>query len=98
MAKSIKLTSSFLANVPEANRFWCHDGSVLSNLADLSKALATMGDDTFKYHSNREKSDFGNWVKDIIGDKQLALSLNRIKNRTVAAQKVSERLKSLSKR
>jgi len=36
-----------------------------------------MNEETFGYHSNETKSDFSNWVKDVIGDEKLAADLKR---------------------
>ncbi len=81
----------FLAKVPEENAFWCNDGRVLRDMKDLKEALATMSDQTFAYHSNEIKKDFANWVRDVIGDYELARDLERASNREQAARIVEER-------
>ena len=79
-----------LARVPEAYVFWCCDGRILRDTRELGEALETMTDETFAYHSNEQKKDFSNWVRDIIGDEKLARDLARSMNRTEAAKKVAE--------
>ena len=81
-----------LANVPEQYVFWCCDGRVLRNMKELEEALANMTDETFAYHSNEEKKDFSNWVKDVIGDDKLARDLQKSQNQTQAAKKVAQRI------
>jgi hypothetical protein len=74
-AKLKQNAQEFLSMVPEKLVFWCHDGRVLKNMKELGEALTTMADETFAYHSNSEKKDFSNWVRDVIGDKRLAKDL-----------------------
>jgi len=64
-----------LGDVPDEYAFLCHDGRRLRNLVQLRDALATMSDDVFAYHSNKEKKDFSNWVRDVIKDARLARQL-----------------------
>jgi hypothetical protein len=85
-----------LANVPEQHVFWCCDGRVLRNMKELGEALANMTDETFAYHSNEEKKDFSNWVRDIIKDEKLARDLEKSLSRTQAAKSVAERIAFLS--
>ncbi len=72
--------------------FWCQDGHVLRDINELGEALAGMSDETFVFHSNTEKNDFSNWVRDIIGDEKLTRDLLESQNRTQAAKKVAERV------
>lgn len=81
-----------LANVPEEYVFRSYDGSMLRNMRDLAQSLASMTDETFTYHSNEEKKDFSNWVRDIIGDQTLAKALEKSLDRNSAAGEVSRRL------
>jgi len=87
----------FLAIVPEEYVFRCHDGRVLKNMQELEEALATMADETFAYHSNSEKKDFSNWVRDIIGDEKLAKDLENALDRNQAARIVTSRVDILTK-
>ena len=65
---------------------------------DLAKAMARMTNATFTYHSNAEKRDFSNWVRDTIGDFELAEELENVWDRNKAAQIVRQRVATLSKR
>ena len=87
----------FLARVPEEYVFLCHDGRILRDMKDLRDALASMSDDTFNYHSNAEKKDFSNWVRDVIGDARLAKDLENVLDRNQAAGIVVSRVTILTK-
>jgi hypothetical protein len=82
----------FLDNVPEQYTFYCRDGRRLWSMRDLQSELLNMTDDAFSYHSNQEKTDFSNWVRDVIGDEKLAKDLNKAKGRLEAANAVAARV------
>ncbi len=88
----------FLASVPEEYVFWCHDGRILRDMRELGEALTTMSDETFAYHSNAEKKDFSNWIRDVIGDAQLSRRLDVAANRIEAASAVASRIATLSRK
>ena len=81
----------FLASVPEQNVFLCNDGNIFRDLKELKDALATMSDQTFRYHSNEVKKDFSKWVRDVVGDEYLAVNLETAPDREQAAKIVEER-------
>lgn len=80
-----------LANVPEQYVFWAHDGRQLRNNQELCEALQSMSDETYAFHSNDFKKDFGNWVRDIIGDAKLARDLDLAAGRTEAVRAATRR-------
>ncbi len=92
-----KESQKILANVPEEYVFRVHDDGILRNLKELAEALNTLSDEIFSYHSNSEKKDFSNWVRDIIGDKRLAKELDGAATRYQAARAVQKRIAVLSK-
>ena len=93
MAKVTRLVAeSRLGDVPENKRFLCYDGETINNLRELRIALKDMSDETFNYHSNEVKSDFGNWVRDVIGDEKLSKDLRKSYNRFQAAKSVADRI------
>ncbi len=87
----------FLAIVPEEYVFRCHDGRILKDMKELGEALAAISDETFAYHSNPERKDFSNWVRDIIGDEKLAKDLENALYRNQAARIVATRIDILTK-
>jgi alpha-amylase len=86
----------FLARVPEQNAFWCSDGHVFRDIQELKDALPRMSDQTFCYHCNDEKKDFSNWIRDVIGDANLAKTLETVPDREQAARVVDERCSMLA--
>jgi hypothetical protein len=54
--------------------------------------------ETYVFHANKEKNDFGNWARDIIKDEMLAKDLQKAPNRAQAAKLVASRRATLSKR
>lgn len=102
MAKIIKITKAIaearLADVTQEKQFWCSDGRVLKNLPELKSALEQMSEDTFRHHSNETRSDFSNWVRDVIGDDKLSRDLQKSKTQAQAAKAVADRLAWLKSR
>lgn len=96
MARIIKVTKDMaearLADVPEGKQFWCSDGRVLRSLPELEAALNEMSEGTFRYHCNEAKSDFSNWVRDVIGDEKLSRDLQRSPTQAQAANSVASRV------
>ena len=84
-----------LGDVPEEKRFWCHDGRHLKNLEELEAALEQMTEETYRYHSNETKTDFSNWVRDVIGDEKLAKDLLNCTTPAQAVKSVADRVKWL---
>ena len=80
-----------LANVPDQYVFWCHDGQIIKNIKELKEALELMSDKTYAYHASKEKNDFSNWVKDIIGDEKLARDLSKSSDKSQAFDYVKAR-------
>ncbi len=86
----------FLAKVPAESVFWCRDGSIYGSMKELAEGLVTMSDEAFAYHSNSEKQDFSNWVRDVIKDEKLASELALATNRLQAAEYVAARVTFLA--
>ncbi len=99
MAKIVKISmeeaNRRLGDVPDEKRFWCHDGKFVKNLRELEKALDSMSDETFHYHSGEGRNDFGNWVRDVVGDAKLANDLSKAKSRIRAGNAVAQRISFL---
>jgi hypothetical protein len=89
---------AILVDVPEEKRFWCHDGRFLKNLEELGAALEQMTEETFSYHSNENKTDFSNWVRDVLGEEKLAKDLLNCTLPAQAAKSVADRVKWLKTR
>lgn len=88
----------YLADVSEVYRFCCHDSCVFKNMRELRDGLANMSEETYAYHANADKNDFANWVGDVIKDEKLAEELKNAKSRDEAANRVSNRIMTLSRK
>jgi len=91
-----KDAKKMLGNVPREYEFKCQDGRMLKNIQDLEEALKSMSEETFMFHSNTEKTDFANWVRDVIGDEKLARDLAKSSQKGQAAKSVNSRIAFLS--
>ena len=87
-----------LADVPEEYVFRCCDGQILRNMKELGDPLNAMTYETYVFHANKERNDFGNWARDIIKDEMLANDLQKATNRARAAKLVASRRATLGKR
>lgn len=87
-----------LSDISGDKRFWCNDGSVISNLPQLAECLTHINDYSFGYHVTSEKNDFGNWVRDVIGDEKLARDITRTTNHLEAAEVVRTRISWLQEK
>jgi hypothetical protein len=85
-----------LADVPDEYVFRCRDGGIFRNMRDLRDGLVAITDDTFFFHANRSKNDFGNWVSDVINDEKLTRDLLKVGGRLDAAKTVATRVSVLS--
>jgi len=83
-AKTNKPKSKPVKKAPAEYVFWCHDGSIFRDIVELAAGLEAMSDETFAYHSNAEKHDFSNWLRDVIGDEKLAEELEKAIDRPQA--------------
>ncbi len=72
--------------------FYLSDGRVLHDLSELASSFQDMGNDTFVRHVSGGHNDFGNWVKDVLGDSELADQLNVAKTQVEAEVIVLRRI------
>ncbi len=97
---SLKLNKArarqFVADVSCEKTFWNHDGREFKNLQELALGLISMDNETYMYHVNNNKNDFSHWVKEVIGDHEMARELEQAVSRTDAAEKVTARVTYLS--
>jgi hypothetical protein len=87
-----------LGDVPDDKPFWCHDGKIIKNIRELRTSLNDMSDETFHYHLGEGRNDFSKWIKDVVGDTQLAEDLSKAKSRMQASQAVAQRISFLESR
>ena len=77
--------------------FWASNGAVIKNVEELPGVIKSMPEGQFTHHVNKEKNDFRNWIFDIIGDKELAKSISKVKTKETLLKKINARLKVLKK-
>jgi len=97
MSKSVSLEDAerILADASPEQCFWVNNGPIIRNLSEMADALGPMKDEIFSHHVNKEKNDFGNWVRDVLKDEELANDIARIKSKERILKKVQSRLKKL---
>ena len=93
-----RFAKGILGNVSTDTKFLCTDGKTFSNIDELELGLATMSDETFEHHVSSKRNDFSDWIKHAVGDKRLAGLLLGSNDRYLAAKKIKDRKKQLSKR
>ena len=82
-----------IINVSDEHCFWSCDGSIARNLEDLKNVLLKMDKKCFIYHVNKEKNDFANWVKEVLGDDSLSNKLRKIKTIKTTVKVIDDSLK-----
>ncbi len=83
-----------LVYATNANSFWVNNGQILNSLIALKEAIASMENEVFSHHVNKDKNDFADWVENVLCDSACANDLRKAK--TVASVKtvVTKHLKS----
>ena len=81
-----------LGNVPAENAFVLFNGPRINNLFELAEALESMKETSFRHHVTGQKNDFSSWIRDIIGDNELAAKLLTTNNRSRTAWLVRDRI------
>ncbi len=89
-------TRDFLVNVPDSKVLISHDGQSFKNLNELAQGLLRMKDETYRFHVKIRKNDFAKWVREVIGDQELANDLKQSMTRLDASRKVRDRVYYLS--
>ncbi|MEK6947451.1 MAG: hypothetical protein AABX32_07635 [Nanoarchaeota archaeon] len=72
--------------------FGLSNGRILKNLNELLNALKSMDEETFKFHVNQEKNDFGNWIEDVFKYEDLANQIFNAKMREDIIKAVESKL------
>jgi len=82
----------FLSQVPEENGFRCADGRVIRSLRELEDAFSEMSASTFSQHVSAERNEFADWVRDVLGDIQIAQEIDEQRNRAHSAKSIARRI------
>lgn len=87
---------NFLADVSEEKVFWSHDGQTFKNLRELAQGLDNMTYQNFMFHVNENRNDFAKWVREVVGDQDLASDLEKTGTHLDASRKVTNRVNYLN--
>lgn len=90
-------SSLILGDVAPEKCFWVNNGPILHNIYELSNALLSMSPETFMHHANKDKNDFGNWIRDVLHDEKLAGCVAKARKREDACSCITSRIKALEK-
>lgn len=75
--------------------FWVHNGPIIGTLREFRDALAhQITDEQYRYHATNNGNDFSAWIADVLGDKECAKKLRRIRRRATALDILDTCLKS----
>ncbi len=86
-----------LGDVAPEQCFWINNGPIVKSVRELPGVLRRMKQDTFMHHVNKDKNDFGAWIKHVIGDVQLANSVSKMKTKKAMIDALIKRIKTLKK-
>jgi len=83
----------YLRNVSPENSLWIINGDIIKSLRELLKELKIMNDEAFRFHINKERNDFSKWIREVIGDRKLAVEFKKVKTRDKAIKAINNRIK-----
>ena len=86
-----------LGNVAPEQCFWVNKGPIVKNIRQLPTALRRMKTETFMHHVGKDKNDFSEWVKNVVGDTALASKVSKLKTKKAMIDEIKKRVKLLKK-
>jgi len=95
---TVKQAEHILRDVHSKHNFKLHMGSEISSLKDMAEAIDIMADRTFVHHVNEKKNDFAYWIKEAIGDDDLACKVEKLRTREALQKTINKRVKELEQR
>ncbi len=87
-----------MGEVPEEHHFRLHMGTNISNLRELAEALEIMADRTFHHHVSRTKNDFSTWIRDAVGDEELAERVRKLDSKKAMLKEIKKRIDLLERK
>lgn len=73
-----------------ASVFYFHNGQTADTVRTLIKVLENLDEDTFKYHCNKDKNDFFNWLSTGLNDAKAAAAIKTVKTRKTMLTKLKQ--------
>ncbi len=95
---SAKEAEHILRHVKDDKAFRLHMGTSIRSLKEMAEALDIMADKTFSHHVTETRNDFSTWVRDVLGDDQLADSIKSLRSREAVVKKVEARVGELERK
>ncbi len=87
------VTERFNRDVKPENMLKLNNGMLVVNPRDLYAEIEAMKDSDFKFHVNDEKNDFADWIRNAVGDDELADLLDETKDRKEILELLDKRSK-----
>ena len=87
--------SWLLREVPDDQALWLCNNATVQSMVELADTLECLDDTTFRYHVQRSQNDFAQWIRHVVGDRDLAREIARVKTKETLARKVEKRLRIL---
>lgn len=72
---------NFYKEVPVGKYFRSKEGVIVKSIFELLNLLKIIDDEVFMHHITKERNDFSLWVKEVVGDKELATKLSNAVSR-----------------
>jgi hypothetical protein len=94
----VKIRSQILGEAPQEFEFYLSDGRKLKSVYELIDALETMNDDLFGQHVNEMKNDFGNWIKDVFKEPNIAKEMKKIQDKIETQKLLMKKLIQAAKK
>ena len=71
-----------------ASVFYFHNGQTADTILALIKVLENLDEDTFKYHCNKDKNDFFDWISTGLNDAKAAAAIKTAEARKTMLTKL----------
>jgi hypothetical protein len=87
---------TYLADVsPLWRAYWFHMHLVAHNMQEFAQGLGEISNDVFMFHVSGQKNDLARWVREVIGDSELAALLDNVRSKEEAAALTRARVSDL---
>ncbi len=87
-----------LSDVPLGKEFYFVNGKIAKNIKELMIEIKNLSRNEFKHHVNRNKNDFYNWIKDVVGDDELSIKIKKIRSKAQIIREINKRIKDLKEK
>jgi len=84
--------SNLLKDVEEGKQFIFHNGKEAHNLLEFLEVLRKADQSLVNEHVTDNRNDFYNWIKDVIGDEELAEAIRNVRMRADIIYLIEKRI------